>query len=466
MKKFWTNKWFKFSLAALAYVLWVIWLDSYLWLLGLPVIYDIYISKKVHWAFWKQKGVKKQKKIIEWVDALIFAVIAASFIRMFFIEAFTIPTSSMEKTMRVGDYLFVSKFHYGPRKPMTPLSFPFVHHTMPMTTKTKSYLDWIQWDYERMPGLVDVERNDIVVFNFPEGDTVIVEHQTQSYYQILRSEALAMMRSDRMQGVIKPYKWYENKARRLIMDNFTIHVRPVDKRENYIKRCVAVAGDEIKIDNGIMYVNGKKQPHFVDMQFKYYIYTQNERINPRILQKMEVSQEDIDASYVNAGKYILPLTNDAVNELRNFPIVDSVVRMIKSGDGSDYIFPHDKDYPWNEDNFGPLIIPKAGKTVTLTVDNLPIYRRLIDLYENNDLQVKGDKIYINGEETQTYTIQQDYYWMMGDNRHMSQDSRFWGFVPADHIVGKPLFIWLSLDKDASFINKIRWERLFSSIGDK
>ncbi|ALO17100.1 Signal peptidase I [Salinivirga cyanobacteriivorans] len=463
MKKFWKNKWFKFSIAAIAYVLWVIWLDSYFWLLGLPVIYDIYISKKVHWAFWKQKGVKKQKKIIEWVDALIFAVIAASFIRMFFIEAFTIPTSSMEKTMRVGDYLFVSKFHYGPRKPMTPLSFPFVHHTMPLSSKTKSYLDWVQWDYERMPGLQEVERNDIVVFNFPEGDTVIVEHQNQSYYQILRSEANAMMRTDRTKGIIKHYSFYEDRARDLIHDNFTIHVRPVDKRENYIKRCVAMPGDDIKIVNGQMYVNGQEQKHFEDMQYKYYIYTNGERINPKILQNMDVSNEDMQVSQLNPGKYILPLTNAMVNKLRNFQIVDSVVRVVHNGDGSDYIFPHDPTYPWTEDNFGPLHIPSEGQTINLTLKELPKYERIIDLYEGNDLSVKDSTIYINGEPAKSYTFKQNYYWMMGDSRHNSQDSRYWGFVPEDHIVGKPLFIWLSIDKDESLLQKIRWDRLFTLI---
>jgi signal peptidase I len=463
MIKFWKNKWFKVALAGGFYLFWVIWMNSYIWLLGLPIIFDIYITKKVHWAFWKKKGVKKQKKIIEWIDALIFAVIAASFIRMFFIEAFTIPTSSMEKTMRVGDYLFVSKYHYGPRKPMTPLSFPFVHHTMPLSTYNKSYSTALQWEYDRMPGLVDVERNDIVVFNFPEGDTVIIDYQTQSYYQIIRNEAQAMMNNDRMRGIIKPYKQYESKVRNMLLSQYKWHVRPLDKRENYIKRCVAVAGDDIEIKDGIMYVNGKKQEHFEDMQYKHYIYTKGQAINPKILQEMEISKEDQDQSFIKRGVYILPLTKKMANKLSSFKIVDSVVRKIDRGDHSDYIFPHDSRYPWTQDNFGPLHIPKAGEKITLSMENIAIYKRLIDLYEHNDLQIKDSSIFINGSKTNTYTIKQNYYWMMGDSRHSSQDSRFWGFVPEDHIVGKPLFIWLSLDKDETLFNKIRWSRMFRSI---
>lgn len=463
MKKIFSNKWVKFAMAATGYLLWVIWLDSYLWLIGLPVIYDMYISKKVNWTFWKKRGVKKQKKVVEWIDALIFAVIAASFIRIFFIEAFTIPTSSMEKTMRVGDYLFVSKFHYGPRKPMTPISFPFVHHTMPLSTTTKSYSTALQWDYERMPGLTDVKRNDIVVFNFPEGDTVVVEHQNQSYYQIVRNESMSMMSNDRMRGIINPKSYYENRTRQFLAQNFTIHVRPVDKRENYIKRCVGVAGDNIHISNGIMTVNGERQEHFEDMQYKYYIYTDGQHINPKMLQKLDISLEDIEASLINQNRYILPLTNEMAKKIKAFSIVDSVVRVVRKGDGSDYIFPHNKNYPWTEDNFGPLHIPAAGETIELTIDNLPIYKRLIDLYEGNDLSVKGNQIYINGQVATNYTFKQNYYWMMGDSRHNSQDSRFWGFVPEDHIVGKPLFIWLSLDKDKSFFSKIRWNRIFTSI---
>lgn len=463
MTKFWKNKWFKFALAAGFYLFWVIWMDSYLWLIGLPIIYDVYISKRVHWSFWKKKGVKKQKKVIEWIDALIFAVIAASFIRMFFIEAFTIPTSSMEKTMRVGDYLFVSKYHYGPRKPITPLSFPFVHHTMPLAKYTPSYSTAIQWDYDRMPGLTNVKRNDIVVFNFPEGDTVIMDYQNQSYYQIIRNESHAMMNSDRMRGAIHPYKYYEKKVRKMLLSKYEWHVRPIDKRENYIKRCVAVSGDNIEIKDGLMYVNGEKQKHFEDMQFKYYIYTKGQAINPKILQEMEISKEDQDQSFIKRGLYILPLTTKMVNKLRNFKIIDSVVRKIDRGDNSEYIFPHDRRYPWSADNFGPLHIPKAGEKVNLTLDNISIYKRLIDLYEHNDLKIKDSLIFINGEKTNTYTIKQNYYWMMGDSRHNSQDSRFWGFVPEDHIVGKPLFIWLSLDKDETLFNKIRWNRIFTSI---
>ena len=458
-----SNKWFKFGLVFIVYFLWVIWLNNYFWLIGLPIIFDMYITKKVHWTFWKKKGVEKQTKVIEWVDALIFAVIAATLIRTFLIEAYTIPTSSMEKSLLVGDYLFVSKYHYGPRKPITPLSFPFAHHTLPLTTKTKSYLDWITWDYERMPGLENVNRFDPVVFNFPEGDTVVVEHQNQSYYQIIRSEGASMKMDDMQRGMDRPIEFYENRARQLLAKNYTIHVRPVDKRENYIKRCVGIPGDTLKITEGILSINGQEQPFIDGLQYKYIIHTKGQSINKHILKSMDVSDEDLEGAYRGPSQMILPLSPKKVEELSKFSIVDSVVRTINHDDGSHYIFPHNKNYPWNEDNFGPIVIPAKGVTINITIENLPLYKRIIDLYEGHDLKVDGNVILIDGKPATEYTFAMDYYWMMGDNRHSSQDSRFWGFVPDNHIVGKAVFLWFSLDKDKTFLSKIRWDRIFKTI---
>lgn len=458
-----TNKWFKFATVGTIYTLFVIWLDSYYWLPGIVVIFDIYITKKVHWAFWKRRGVKKQTKLVEWVDALIFAVIAATLIRTFLIEAYTIPTSSMEKSLLVGDYLFVSKYHYGPRKPMTPLSIPFAHHTMPLTSKTKSYLEWIKLDYERMPGLQNINRYDPVVFNFPEGDTVVIEHQNQSYYQIVRSEALAMLSENNHRGILRPIEYYENQARDIIRKNYTIHVRPTDKRENYIKRCVGLPGDTIEITDGILYVNGTQQPNIDGLQYKYYIHTSGQQINKKILKSMDISNEDISASFIAPNKMILPLTAEKAAEISKISIVDSIERVVNKNDGSHYIFPHDKRYSWNEDNFGPIAIPAEGSTIELNINNLPLYKRIITLYEGHDLRVDGTTIIIDGKISTSYTFAMNYYWMMGDSRHNSQDSRFWGFVPADHIVGKAIFLWFSLDKDKSYFNKIRWNRIFKLI---
>jgi len=442
MKKVLRNKYFKFSVTAILYVLWVIWVGNYWLLIGMGVIFDMYITKKVHWAFWKKRGVKKQTKVIEWVDAIIFAVIAATFIRMFFIEAFTIPTSSMEKSLLVGDYLFVSKVSYGPKIPNTPIAFPFAHHTLPLTTSTKSYVEWVKWPYNRLAGLNDINNNDVVVFNFPEGDTVVVGLENPSYYTQVRQQ-----------------------GRRMVWNFHDIIVRPVDKRENYIKRCVGIPGDVIEVKHNQLFVNGKKSQIDDKLQFTYIITTDGTTINPRILRKYDISQEDISSSYISGHEYILPLTNENAEKIRKFANVKSVEKVeypagrTESGE----IFPHSPLYNWSRDNFGPLEIPKKGQTVKLTMKNLPIYERVIDLYEENDLEVKGSKIFINGKEASEYTFKMDYYWMMGDNRHKSQDSRYWGFVPEDHIVGKAIFIWLSLDKDKSFLGKIRWSRMFRSI---
>lgn len=441
MKNILRNKWVKFGIAGTAYLLWVIWNTNYWWLIGLPIIYDIYISKKVHWAFWKKKGVKKQPKVIEWVDAIIFAVIAASFIRTFFFEAYVIPTSSMEKSLLVGDYLFVSKSAYGPRKPMTPLSFPFVHHTLPGSKTKKSFIESWQRDYFRMKGYRTIKNNDVVVFNFPEGDTVCVENQAPSYYQLVRD-----------MGRDAVWKYY------------TVIHRPVDKCENYIKRCVAIPGDSIKIVEGQLYVNGKPQEPAGKIQYRYAIITDGSTINPKAMQKLGVAMDDFKQGYIQPGYYVLPLTNEMAERIRTFHIVKKVEK-ITAGDKdlSNRVFPHDSDYKWNEDNYGPIWIPKKGETTPLNMDNLPFYERVISHYEENDLQVKDSVIYINGEQADSYTFKMDYYWLMGDNRHNSLDSRFWGYVPENHVVGRASLVWLSLDKDLSFPKKIRLRRMFRTI---
>lgn len=439
-----TNKWFKFIAVGTLYTLWVIWLGSFIWLLGLAVIFDIYITQKVHWSFWKKKNPPdgKQTKVVEWIDAIIFAVIAATFIRMFFIEAYTIPTPSMEKSMLVGDYLFVSKTAYGPKTPNTPLSFPFVHNTMPVVGG-KSYSELIKRPYKRLAGFGDVENNDVVVFHFPEGDTVALGVPNQSYYQLVRSYGRDRVWSDKR--------------------NFgEIISRPVDKRENYIKRCIAIPGDELKIVEGQVYVNGQPQKQIPGLQADYIVTTDGTSINPKALDKLHISEAD--RNVYSSGQYLFPLTEEMAEKLRAFSNVKSVTKIVEEpGKWDRNIFPADSRFPWNVDNYGPITIPAKGTTIDLNVDNLPLYRRIIDIYEANDLEVDGNVIKINGEVATSYTFKMDYYWMMGDNRHNSADSRYWGFVPEDHVVGKAKFIWLSLDKDKSFPANIRVKRMFSTV---
>ncbi len=445
MRELLSNKWFKFITVGGAYLLWVIWLGNFWWLIGLGVIFDIYITEKVHWAFWKKKNPPngKQTKLVEWVDAIIFAVIAASFIRMFFIEAYTIPTSSMEKSLLVGDYLFVSKTAYGPKTPNTPLSFPFVHNTMPLTSGTKSYSELIQSPYKRLKGFGKIKNDDVVVFHFPEGDTVALNIPTQSYYQLAR-----MYGRDRV--------WNDKR-------NFgDIIARPVDKRENYIKRCVGIPGDELKLERGQLFVNGKPQKEIPGKQFEYIVRTNGTSLNPKALDRLNIANDDRDT--YSSEQYLFPLTAENVDKMKKFSNVTSVDVTIEEPEKWDVnVFPSHENYPWNVDNFGPLTVPGKGATIQLSVDNLPLYKRIISVYENNALEVNGNEIKINGEPASSYTFKMDYYWMMGDNRHNSADSRYWGFVPEDHVVGKAKFIWLSMDKDKNFPAKIRFKRIFSVI---
>jgi signal peptidase I len=434
----------QFGIVAGLYLLWVIWLRNFWWLFGLVVIFDMYITGKVHWTFWKKKNPPdgKQTKVVEWVDAIIFAVIAATFIRLFFIEAYTIPTSSMEKSMMVGDYLFVSKTAYGPKLPNTPVAFPFVHHTMPFTASVKSFSEIIHNPYKRLSGFGKVKNDDVVVFNFPEGDTVATNAQERSYYEMVRSYGRERVNTDK----------------RSFGD---IIYRPVDKRENYIKRCIAIAGDSMKIVDGQVYVNGKAQKNIPGMQFKYWISITGNSLNSTAMEKLDITPEDIEGS---GSRMLISLTADKFKILDAMKFVTAKEKFIWPKDDHDInFFPSDNQYSWNLDNFGPIWIPKKGVTVQLTTKNLPLYRRIIDVYEENDLKVKDGVIFINGAVAKEYTFKMDYFWMMGDNRYNSADSRYWGFVPEDHIVGKASFVWLSLDKNKSFLAKIRWNRFFMGV---
>ena len=456
--------WIRFGTAALAWLLWVIWLGNYWFILGLPVIYDIYISKKVNWTFWKKRE-GKNSAFIEWLDALIYAVIAVTFINIFFFQNYKIPTGSMEKELLIGDHLFVSKLSYGPRTPTTPLSFPFAHHTLPLTSYTKSYVEWVKWPYKRLAGIREIENNHIVVFNFPEGDTVILEMQAQSYYAVLRQVANELSDRERHSesgpGNISQYK---PEAREFLGQNYNVISRPVDKRDNYIKRCIAVSGDTLLITGGELFINGQHaDTELNNLQFQHIVRTDGTPLNMRALERLDIYSDDV--TQYSSSEYYIPLTKSNAENLRNFRNVTTVIKWENpAGNFSRAVFPHDPAYPWNEDNFGPLVIPSKGMTVAIDKDNISKYHRIIEAYEHNSFDIKDDVIFINGEKADTYTFQMDYYFMIGDNRHNSLDSRFWGFVPEDHIIGRPTFIWLSLDKNRSGLRKIRWSRLFSGTG--
>lgn len=456
------HKYFRFALTSLLWILFVVWLGNYWYLLGLGIIYDLYITRKINWTFWK-KRTGKNSVFIEWLDALIFAVVAVTLINIYFFQNYKIPTPSMESTMLVGDHLYVSKMSYGPRVPNTPLAFPFTQNRLPLVEK-ESYLTWIQLPYKRLAGFNTVKRNDIVVFNFPAGDTVVVEQSARSYYSIVREYAMGLKSQDLYgKRSLQPWNTYMASARKAVRNspNFTIVERPVDRRDNYIKRCVAVPGDSLLIRNGDVFVNGEPQPDFKGIQYEYLVQTNGQPLNPRVMEKYGVSGEYLGIQ--NNPRYYMPLSKQTAEQIRKeLPNIAKVERQVYT-EPDFQTFPNSQQFEWSVDEYGPLWIPAKGKTVQLNIDNLCYYDRIIEAYEGNTLNVKNDKIYINGKETTEYTFKMDYYFMMGDNRHRSADSRFWGFVPEDHIIGKPKFIWLSTDKEKSFPKSIRWKRFFKGV---
>ena len=356
----------------------------------------------------REKHSKQLKKSAtrEWTEAIVFAVLAATIIRTFFIEAYVIPSGSMESTLLVGDYLFVSKMNYGARLPMTPLSFPFAQNSMPLIN-TKSYSDIIKLPYYRLPGFSDIKKGDVVVFNFP-------------------------MQSD------SPF------------------YRPIDKEDNYIKRCQGTPGDTLSIVDAQVFVNSKPNPNPPQSQPSYLVTTDGNQINPQILADLHIEQG------MGGNEWLM--TRQAAATLKGYSNIKSITESIQPKNTfNPEEFPHDPHLKWNVDNYGPIIIPKVGMTIKLDSLTFPVYRRVIEVYEKNKLEIRDNDFIINGKKTSTYTFKQNYYWMMGDNRHNSEDSRFWGFVPEDHIVGKALFIWMSTDSAGSFFNSIRWSRIFKGI---
>ncbi|RZK10969.1 MAG: signal peptidase I, partial [Flavobacterium sp.] len=445
-------------------------LDTALVLLtfGLYIYYINYTQDVMHI---KDRSLVSPTKTGDTVSSLLFAIVVATLVHTYVMQPFTIPTSSLEKTLLVGDFLFVSKFHFGARTPMTTVAAPMVHDTIPLIN-VKSYLNKPQLPYFRIPGLQKIEKNDIVVFNWPV-DTV--------------------------------YKFFDRSGRST--------TKPVDKKSNYVKRCVGTPGDVFSIKDGLVFIDGKELilSDRAKPQYIYKVYAKNgvsgellketgstefirtyiikpssqeqiTAVSPYVLASTEnndrsytiktnytgipnkvISETGLYAQEVYEAETDVNLTFEGADKLRKSTTIDSVIKVIEAVDNR--IFPHDGK--WSGDNFGPITIPAEGATVQLTSENLPLYERIIGVYENNDLKVNGDEIRINGAIAKSYTFKQDYYWMMGDNRHRSEDSRYWGFVPADHIVGKPVFIWMSLDQTIGWnkaIDKIRWERMFTTVG--
>lgn len=464
------KQWIRFGVVLALYLLFIIWLKSWLGIVVIPFIFDVYITKKIPWTWWKKSKNKTVLTVMGWVDAIVFALVAVYFVNLYFFQNYVIPSSSLEKSLLVGDYLFVSKMSYGARVPQTPLHMPLTQHTMPIFN-CKSYLEWVKWDYKRVDGLGKVQLNDIVVFNFPAGDSVATALQAEDIYRLSYQAGKELSKPIDMSGLSLEdqrlvFDYYYQVGRKYINDNpqsfGEIVVRPVDRRENYVKRCVGLPGQILQIENRVIYLDGKANKEPDNVQYRYFVHTKG-MLPDDLCHELGISKEDLAGYYTDESVYNMPLTAKAKDALLARKDIVTAIENTPDDDAGG-LYPLNKLTGWTVDNYGPIWIPKKGETIELSLDNLPLYERPIHAYEGNALEVKDGKIFINGEETTHYTFKMDYYWMMGDNRHNSADSRFWGFVPEDHIVGKPIFIWLSLDQDRGwFDGKIRWNRLFKFV---
>lgn len=395
---------------------------------GLYIYYVNYTQKLTHI---KDRSLRPRSASGEWISSILFAVVAATIVHTYFMQPFTIPTSSLEKTLLVGDFLFVSKFHYGARTPMTPISFPMVHDTIPVI-KTKSYLKKPQIPYFRFPGFQKIKRNDIVVFSWPP---------------------------DTLTNITDPRS--------------PVDIKPLDKKSNYVKRCVGLPGDSLEIRDGYVFINGKQNvlPSRAKLQFAYAVRTTAPLSSQLLIDRYNIT-DNFNYDSQNGVYYFAAISDESLALLKNNPNVSEVISLKgKKGQANAGMFPHNPIYEWNADYYGPLYIPKAGATANITPETLPLYRRIIEVYEGSEIGIdnkisqSGTQVLLNGNPLTQYTFKLDYYWMMGDNRNNSQDARMWGFVPFTHVVGKPVFVWMSWDSNAKGIaNKIRWDRMFTTVG--
>lgn len=466
-------RWVKGIVVTILYILLVVWVGNYWLFLGTPLVFDIYITRIIPWTFWKKrKDGKKPSAVVEWIDAIVFALVAVYLINLFLFQNYKIPTSSLEKSLLVGDHLYVSKVSYGPRMPYTPIFFPLAQNTLPILN-CKSYLDWPMWDYKRLAGWGKVERNDIVVFNFPAGDSVCVAMPNPDYYNILLIEGANYVAQHRevleeksietsweRNALLREYGRKRVNSSQILSD---VVWRPIDKRDCYVKRCLALPGDTLEIRHNVVYINGEVLADAPDVQHIYKIQTNGVLLNDKFFETLEISDDDRRDGGIGPS-YYLPLTAEKAEKVKQMSIITDVAIDEEQPDSSGLrLFPFSQDYPWSRDNYGPIWMPKAGVTVSLDYKNAVLYERIITAYEGHTLDVRDKDVYVDGQLATEYTFAQDYYFMLGDNRHKSADSRYWGFVPEDHIVGKPIFVWLSLDPDESLFSSIRWERFFKII---
>ena len=462
-------QWAKFIGVLVLYLLFLYWVKSWWGLLAVPFIFDIYITKKIKWQWWKESE-GPVKFVMSWVDALVFALVAVYFINQFFFQNYVIPSSSLEKSLLTGDYLFVSKVSYGPRIPQTPLTMPLTQHTLPVI-ECKSYIDWPHWDYRRVKGFGNVKLNDIVVFNYPAGDTICTElpYQTEyyrlayDYGQMLYTEKYGNPDFSTMSDTLiydlynKVYAmgsaYLRENGQSLKMGS--ISTRPTDRRENYVKRCVGLPGQTLQIKDHIVYLDGIANKEPDNVQYSYYVKLK-QSIPEEVMQEYGISTEQLrDLNQFGT----MPLTQAAKKGLESRTDIVESIRLNTDAPVGE-VYPRNANTGWTRDNYGPVWIPAKGKSIKLNMQNIAVYERPIRAYEGNELKVENGKIFINGKEADEYTFKLDYYWMMGDNRHNSADSRYWGFVPEDHIVGKPIFVWWSSDPDRSGFGGVRWNRLF------
>ena len=450
-------------------IVFLVWIRASWWgYLTVPFIFDAYVTKKIKWSWWKELENPLSRMVMSWVDAIVFALVAVYFVNIYFFQNYTIPSSSLEKSLLVGDYLYVSKTAYGPRAPMTPLSMPLCQHTLPIG-RMKSYIEWPKWEYKRI-NPKPVELNDIVVFNYPSGDTVALNAQNTDYYLLCHLYGRQIFAQNFGEAVADSSDLLKQRHQfevyRSLGSDYLhsrpqefgeITWRPVDRRENYVKRCVGLPGQTLEIRNRIIYLDGQPNKEPENVQYNYNVEL-IERLPLDIIREIGLSSDDLITLYQQG---VCPLTNKMKQTLEKRKDLVKSISIVNQTE-TEPIYPLNANTGWTVDNYGPIWIPARDASITLNLSNLPIYERCIREYEGNELEVndKGE-ILINGEVANSYTFKMDYYWMQGDNRHNSADSRYWGFVPEDHIVGKPIMIWMSRNKDYSlFDGGIRWERLF------